>query len=273
MKKVFALAIAGSLLFLGGGSMPSHASPQIDAQLSAQIAAATEKWIAMLNDQQRFDAVRPFSDERGDWTFIPRPQRKGVSFEMMTPAQRAAATEILKLLTSPAGFQDAQMIMKQQGYLKAKSNENPPQCCGRFGVQCSEWDPSKPKSQQSPGCPSLYDPSWYFISVFSLPSNTGEWGLSFEGHHVSLNYTFNGGKITGSTPTAFGSNPAIMMSSDYAPIPKGTRLLTEEDDVAMALMNSFNAEQRKAATMTVPYTSNLWDAGGPQPLGAYPPWG
>src|SRR3954464_8767713 len=106
-RKMLALAITGSLLFLAGGMRPSDAAPQTEADLAARITAATEKWISLLDSDQRFYAVRPFSDERGDWTFIPRPERKGVSFAMMTPAQRNAANEILKLLTSPVGYQHA----------------------------------------------------------------------------------------------------------------------------------------------------------------------
>ena len=268
-RTVLAYVITGFLFLL----VPSSAAPDNDALLAAKITAATEKWLALLSSDQRFDAVRPYSDERPDWHFIPRPQRKGVSLQNMTVPQRKAAFDILRLLTSSSGYDKARMTMKQQGYLKKKLNQNPPHCCGKYGTQCSQWDPTKPKSQQTPGCPSLYDEQFYFVSLFGLPSAMGNWGLSFEGHHLSLNYTFDGGKIIGSTPTAFGSDPAIMMSSDYPPIPKGTRLLTDIDDLGMDLMNALTPDQKKITASTMPYTSNLWDAGGPQPLGAYPPWG
>ena len=52
------------------------------------------------------------------------------------------------------------------------------------------------------------DPEWYFFTVFGTPSKTGKWGWRVEGHHLSLNFTLDGGKVVAATPCFFGANPA-----------------------------------------------------------------
>ena len=48
--------------------------------------------------------------------------------------------------------------------------------------------------------PNVRNPEWYFVSVFGTPAKTGKWGWRIEGHHLSLNFTLDGGKVIASTP-------------------------------------------------------------------------
>jgi hypothetical protein len=86
------------------------------------------------------------------------------------------------------------------------------------------------------------DPDNYYVSIFGEPSETGEWGYRFEGHHVSQNFTLVNGKIQGA-PSFFGSNPAEVMDGPR----KGLRVLANEEDLALDAINSLTPEQRKVA--------------------------
>ena len=47
----------------------------------------------------------------------------------------------------------------------------------------------------------------YYWTVFGTPGK-GRWGLSVEGHHLSLNFVVEGERIVASTPQFMGANPA-----------------------------------------------------------------
>jgi len=87
------------------------------------------------------------------------------------------------------------------------------------------------------------DPGWYFLTIFGDPSKTGKWGWRVEGHHLSLNFTLDGGKVIASTPAFFGANPATVKQGDR----KGLRTLAEAEDLAKELFRSLDEEQRKTA--------------------------
>ena len=48
---------------------------------------------------------------------------------------------------------------------------------------------------------------YYFIAYIGVPSTTGLWCLQIGGHHGTIILTFNGGKMTGSTPSFRGTEP------------------------------------------------------------------
>lgn len=50
------------------------------------------------------------------------------------------------------------------------------------------------------------DPGAYYFAVFGYPG-PGPWGLRFEGHHLSLNLTYNADEMISGTPLFLGSNP------------------------------------------------------------------
>src|SRR5262249_55342545 len=86
-------------------------------------------------------------------------------------------------------------------------------------------------------------PDWYFFTIFGTPSKTGKWGWRVEGHHLSLNFTLDQGKLISATPAFFGANPATVKGGSR----KGLRTLPEAEDLARELFNSLDAEQKKVA--------------------------
>jgi hypothetical protein len=87
------------------------------------------------------------------------------------------------------------------------------------------------------------DPELYYLTVFGEPSDSKPWSLRFEGHHVSLHFSSATGRLVSSTPAFFGAEPANVASGPHA----GLRVLGDQEDAALRLMESLDASQRKTA--------------------------
>jgi hypothetical protein len=83
------------------------------------------------------------------------------------------------------------------------------------------------------------------VRIFGEPSDDQPWGWSFEGHHISLNYTIVKGQIVAPTPTFFGANPAESPLGGHAML----RPLQGIEDLARELMHLLGEEQRAHALL------------------------
>jgi hypothetical protein len=117
------------------------------------------------------------------------------------------------------------------------------------------------KGKQGP----IRDSDRYYFVVFGEPTADGRWGLSVEGHHLSLNFVVEKGSVISSTPTSLCANPAIVMSDNVPSIPKGTRVLAKEETLAFDLLASLTVDQRKVAVIAEKAPSEIRAAGEPQP--------
>jgi hypothetical protein len=195
---------------------------QLAEPTGLKMTGAADKFLTTLTPEQKSKATFAFDDkERINWWFVPReskdkkPTRKGLPLLEMTDEQKKAALEMLRSGTSASGFEKATTIMSLEGILAGLEKGKGP--------------------TRSPG--------WYFFSVFGTPSKTGKWGWRVEGHHLSLNFTVDKGKLISATPAFFGANPATVMAGPR----KGLRTLPGTEDLARELFKSLTEEQRKAA--------------------------
>lgn len=171
---------------------------------------AVKKLVSVLDEAQRAKIQFPFdSEERFNWHYIPR-ERKGVSFKDMTEPQRQVAVALLKVGLGASGYTKAETIRSLENVLRAQSGS------------------------------AIRDPELYFFSVFGDPDGKS-WGWRYEGHHMSQNWTFVGGRSVGTTPAFFGANPANVQDGPM----KGTRALSAEEDLAFALLATLTDEQRR----------------------------
>lgn len=90
-----------------------------------------------------------------------------------------------------------------------------------------------------------WSPGNYYFAFFGSPSDA-IWGYKLEGHHLSINFTFTGDKIS-VTPFFVGTDPAEYTLSQYA----GWRVLNQEEDLGLRLIKSLTAEQKKKAIQRV----------------------
>jgi Protein of unknown function (DUF3500) len=195
----------------------------------SKMATAAQNFLDTLKEDQKERAAFKFDDkERTNWYFTPRqtsdkkPTRKGLSLQDMTEAQRKAALELVRAGTSPDGYTKATTIMSLESILR---------------------------ELEAKGGTMVRDPEWYFFTVFGTPSKTGKWGWRVEGHHLSLNFTLDGGKVVSSTPAFFGANPASVKAGPR----KGLRTLPEAEDLARELFASLDNEQKAVALRKEPF--------------------
>jgi len=205
-----------------------------------EMAAAAAQFVAGLTDQQKSVALLPYdAPQRTDWHYIPKPARKGLQVKDMNPDQRKAAFELLSKALSASGYGKATKIMQLEAILRELEK-------GRVNGQ-------------------IRDPERYYFTLFGQPTADGRWGLSVEGHHLSLNFVVEGAQVISSTPTFFGSNPAELLA-DYGPeFKKGLRVLADEEQSAYALLKALTPEQRKKAIVADKAPNDVRDAGLAEP--------
>jgi hypothetical protein len=195
---------------------------QVNEPAGSKMVNAADRLVASLNAEQKTKATFDFDNkERFNWHFVPlqdnqrRPTRKGLPLEEMTAEQKEAAKALVAAGTSSDGYTKATTIMSLESILRELEKG------GRL----------------------VRNPEWYFFTIFGTPSKTGKWGWRVEGHHLSLNFTIDGGKVLAATPAFFGANPATVMQGPR----KGTRTLPEADDLAKALFRALDEDQKKVA--------------------------
>ncbi len=203
---------------------------------------AAETFLGSLTAEQKEKAffAKYEAPERLGWHFIPKAERKGLQIREMTEPQRKAAHALLRSTLSQTGYDKATQIMQLEQILheleEAKGSR-------RFAR----------------------DPQRYYFTIFGTPGSTERWGLSIEGHHLSLNFVVADGKVISSTPTFFATNPAIVMNQVKGGAKKGTRVLDKEETLGFELVNSLTAEQAKTAIIAEKAPREIRAAGEPQP--------
>ncbi|MGE3779128.1 MAG: DUF3500 domain-containing protein, partial [Pirellulaceae bacterium] len=130
---------------------------------------AASGFLAKLTDDQRKIALLAYdTPRRVDWHFIPKDERKGLQVKDMEAAQRTAALALLQSALSAVGYEKATKIMSLEALLRELE-----------------------KQRKGP----LGDPERYFFTVFGKPDAASRWGLSVEGHHLSLNFVVDQGRV------------------------------------------------------------------------------
>jgi len=209
------------------------------ATAASTMTARASAFLETLNPEQRQVVVMEYaSPQRVDWHFIPKDERKGLQLRHMNDAQREAAHALLKSALSQLGYDKSVKIMSLESLLNELEGGG-----GRFAR----------------------DPVRYYFTVFGDPSPESRWGLSVEGHHLSLNFVVEGDRIVSSTPQVFCSNPATVKTENKVGIEVGTRVLKDEEVLAFELVNSLSADQLAKALIAEEAFREVRDPGSPQP--------
>lgn len=184
------------------------------------VVSKANDFLSLLDDGKRGKACYAFEDqERFNWHFVPR-ERNGLSFNDMDERQRQSALAMLKTCLSEQGYQKASDIMALENILR--------------------------EVEKRPADDKYRDPLNYYITIFGDPDDKNPWGWRLEGHHISINFCSLDGQIVSSTPTFWGSNPAIVRSGRNT----GRQILRQESDLGFTLVNSLNRNQMKTAVVS-----------------------
>jgi hypothetical protein len=203
------------------------------------MARRAREFLDSLSEDQRGLAVLDFEDDRRvQWHFIPKSQRKGLQIRDMNDRQRELAHKLLRSALSQIGYDKAVTIMELEQILNVLEREQ-----GRF----------------------RRDNLRYYFTVFGRPQEQGRWGLSIEGHHLSVNFVIEDGKVVSHTPAFFGANPALVKSDVDVGPKRGTRVLDQEEILAFQLLRSLSESQSEQAVIDKKAPRDIRAAGQPQP--------
>ncbi len=192
----------------------------INFSIAQDLSQKAKDFLATLSPELKLQAVFPLKhEERFNFNFVPL-ERKGPTFRDFNATQKTAALELLKASLSAQGFKKATDIIELEKALIIIEKQAPD---------------------------SRYrDPLNYHFCIFGTPSSDKAWGWKFEGHHISVNFVSNEGRIVSSTPSFFGSNPGIVNIEDQ----KGKQALKLESELALLLVNALSEEQLKTARVS-----------------------
>ncbi|MDH5610260.1 MAG: DUF3500 domain-containing protein [Cyclobacteriaceae bacterium] len=189
----------------------------LSALFSQALYQQANDLIALLSPELQAKILFPFDDpERLSMNFVPMV-RMGPSFREFDEKQKAAALLLLKSSLGTEGYRKASDIMRLESILYQLENNDMKMADGSL----------------------LRDPLNYHFCIFGVPDAEGRWGWRFEGHHISLSFVASRQAILSSTPSFFGSNPALVDMPGAVP----TEALRQETAAGFRLVNSLTSDQ------------------------------
>ncbi len=172
--------------------------------------AQARHFLAALDDAKEAQARFAFDDdERFNWHFTP-VQRQGLAYRELSRGERRLADRLLASALSRDGLDKAFGIMFLDQILFEREGRD------------------------------IRDPDRYFVTIFGEPGDQGPWGWRVEGHHLSLNFTLQDGRLVSTSPAFMGSNPAIVREGSY----EGLEVLADEQRLARELLGLFSGDAR-----------------------------
>lgn len=209
--------VLGSATALGLAVPLSRLAWAASPKAAHDMAVAARAWLALLNGQQRRNALLAWSSpQRESWHYVPR-SRPGVSLRHMNKPQVAAAWDLLGTMLSARGLTQVRRELMLEAVLGQLTRN-----------------------------PRFRDHANYALVIFGDPASPDPWAWRFEGHHLSLTSVVAPEHGVAVTPVFFGANPAT--------IPKGHahagfRLLGAEEDAAFGLIRSLEGDVRTQAVI------------------------
>lgn len=217
-----------TILFLLMGNFLFGQTPQ-------NIGDATSQFIATLNQEEIELVSFEFEDSlRTTWTNLPvgLQKRNGLRFGHLSEKSKIAFHHLLTTIFSSQGYLKTTSIMLlddvlNEVYREAYERKLIPDEAYQE-IRALNWDYGN-----------------YFVAIWGNPNLKEPWGLKFEGHHISINLSIVGDKIS-LTPLFLGTDPAEVPITKYS----GLRVLSKEEDYGLLLINSFSEEQKQIATLS-----------------------
>jgi hypothetical protein len=206
-----------AFLFISLQLISAHSYSQSNVSIPA--AQAAQLFLQSLSISQKITAQIPYSDStRKTWSNLPYEQytRRGLWTHDMNDTQKIKLHALLRTVLSAQGYQKIMTIIQfdDQAHQRLEKAQNP--------------------------IASRYGSDHYWITLFGEPSISQNWAFQFEGHHISLNFTFSQNGIS-CTPMFIGINPALTTTGPYA----GQYHLSEENEYGKQFFNSLSPEQKK----------------------------
>lgn len=183
----FAISVGGQsctlALTINAASTSTGTAWSVDTDI-ANIVAAAEAFKATLSSSQVSSAQYSYTVAQAKlWSNLPQSLYKGrvgLASSTFSAAQWTAFYNLLKAATGTGaneGNEEYAGIVDADDYLRANGGD------------------------------SGYGSGNYYIALLGTPSATGLWSLQIGGHHGTIIHTYNGGKMTGGTPSFRSTEP------------------------------------------------------------------
>lgn len=186
------------------------------------VTAQVRSFLEGLDATRRGRAALAFADpERHNFNWLPG-SRRGVRLDELDQTQTHQLRDILRTVLSESGVRKIDGILATEAALGVIEN-----------------------------APDYRSAGKYYTTVFGTPG-PDDWALRFEGHHLSVNLSFDGDTLISATPLFLGANPETIPTGPD----KGLRPLHAEVDLAFALLATLSPEQLARAR-----GSDEWFAG------------
>jgi Protein of unknown function (DUF3500) len=230
-RYVYAVGVAVALLVVASCSSGSTGStsaptPSASAATAAPTAGAVPAIVGAANaflatldttqtDTVQFDWTDTAQKQR--WSNFPPVafQRAGLMWGDLSQPQRDAWLAIMKASLSTGGYDRV----------------------------LAEWAADDANATLT-GQPELFGKQYYYIALIGNPSETTPWMWQFGGHHLAVNITVAGGRVS-ATPSFIGDQPASYTDATGATV----RPLGDIEDDALALLNSLDDTQKQATIL------------------------
>lgn len=174
------------------------------------------QFLNSLNKEQLKKTQFDFTaEEKYEWHYLPAVivPRPGIALFELNSSQENLLFQLIESILSEVGYDKTLKIIDLENVLAEISGNS-----------------------------NYRDPEKYYTAFYGNPGKDSIWAWTFQGHHLSLNFTVLNGK-TSFAPRFFGANPATIKQGKR----RGERTLAEEEDLGFKLINSMNADQKKVA--------------------------
>jgi hypothetical protein len=209
--------VGGAALLAGPLSPAVSCARRVVSAGERELAAAADAFLKRLGVDERALALHAFDDEnRLAWYYTPM-RRQGIAYKQLDAEQRRLGDALVAAGLGARGREKVTTIRSLEPILREIEG-------GRGPVR---------------------DEELYYVTLFGEPGKGSDWAFRFEGHHVSLNFTFARDGRIASTPTFLGANPAEIRHGAR----KGLRTLAREEDLARELVASLDDAHRKEAVV------------------------
>jgi hypothetical protein len=243
IRRLFFVFIAAALCVAFSAYSPLLHSAERIATAATPVAQTTERvkaanaFLATLSDEQRQSVIFPFTDseQRVRWSNFPEGafSRAGLRWGQLDAVQRTA---LMNLLGTALSSEGVEMVRKQ---MAADDVVAATQASGGGHV------PPGANAGGGNGRPPVnFGSDYYYVAFLGTPSTTAPWMLQYGGHHLAINATVVGSKVTLS-PTLTGGEP-LRFTTNGTPV----RIAEDEIDQSIALLNSLTDVQRNQAIVS-----------------------
>ena len=206
--------------FSGQRGQPGH----IDGNsISESLSDGMADFVGGLDDDQRDEALYEFDDdERFDLRLAPLGL-EGLRISQMSEAQWTELEGLLGDVLSSEGLEKMNTIRSLEREVSETEG-------GFFGFLMDR----------------IRDSKRYFLAVFGTASTDAAWGMRFDGHHLSLNWTAVPGAPLSVTPLFLGGQPRVVPDELER---AGLRVLAKEEEQAVAFLNGLSEAERQTAQL------------------------